>query len=128
MVSYSQANKFGQSISIQCTQNQISHFRQFSLQGSAPSFLIKTRRQLRKINFKIIFAPYLGFLTVSPAKLVNWHLSDWQPEHPESNLSNFRQDSLWGSALWFFIKTRFGVRKSDLKVIFAPSLGSLPVS
>ena len=50
------------------------------------------------------------------------------PEHPESNKSHFRPFSVLDSALWFFNKTRCGLRKSILKIILAPSLEFLTVS
>ena len=52
MVSYSQANKFGQSKSIQCTQNQIRHFRQFSLRVVLFGFLLKLSVNLKKLTSK----------------------------------------------------------------------------
>ena len=51
-----------------------------------------------------------------------------QQVHPNSNISYFHQFSLWCSALWIFIKTRLRVRKSNFKIFFATSLGSLAVS
>ena len=51
-----------------------------------------------------------------------------QKVHPNSNISYFHQFSLWCSALWIFIKTRLRVRKSNFKIFFATSLGSLAVS
>ena len=52
----------------------------------------------------------------------------WQSVHPESNISHFPQCFLWGSAVWFFVKACLRVRKSNFKIIFLTSLGSLPVS
>ena len=52
----------------------------------------------------------------------------YQPVHPESNINHFHQISVLDGALWFFIKTRRGVRKSNFKIIFAPSLGSYTMS
>ena len=52
-------------------ESNISQFHQFSVLDSALLFFIKTRHQLRKSILKIIFAPSLRFLTVSPANLVN---------------------------------------------------------
>ena len=41
-----------------------------------------------------------------------------QPVDPESNVGHFRQFSLWGSALRFFLKTRLPVRKSNLNFCY----------
>ena len=51
-----------------------------------------------------------------------------QPVHPESSISHFHQFSVLGSAIWFFIKTRCGLRNKNLEIIFAPSLWSFAVS
>ena len=61
---------------------------------------------------KLIFNRFFGVLS--------------QPLHPESNLRHFHSYYLFFSALPFFLKTSLGVR-SNLKLIFALSLKSLPV-
>ena len=52
----------------------------------------------------------------------------FQPVHPESNIGHLRRCSLWGSALWIFLKTYLPVRKINLKIIFATSLAFVSVS
>ena len=112
-------------------ESNINHFHQISLLDSALWFFIKTRRGVRKINFKIIFAPSLGSYTMSRPSLVNLYLT-WgvlcQSVHLEWNVSHFRWCFLCGSAVWFFIKTRLPFRNSNFKIIFAPPLGFLAVS
>ena len=51
-----------------------------------------------------------------------------QPVHPEPNIGHSRSLSLFDSPPWFVLKTRFRVRKSDFKIIFASSLRFLTVS
>ena len=41
---------------------------------------------------------------------------------------HFHQFSVFDSAVWFFIKTRSGLRKNIFKIIFAPSLGPYGIS
>ena len=50
----------------------------------------------------------------------------YQPVHPESNQTHWRSFSPFDSPL--FLKTALRVRMSNFKIIFAPSLGSLPNS
>ena len=68
MVFCSQPTKFGKSIfnifwGVLCQpvhpESNISQFHQSSVLDSALLFFLKTLRQLRKNNFKIIFAPSL---------------------------------------------------------------------
>ena len=40
-----------------------------------------------------------------------------QTVHPESNINHFCNFSLFDRTLWFFIETRFWVKKSDFKII-----------
>ena len=51
-----------------------------------------------------------------------------QPVHPESIKSLFHKFSVLDSALWFFIKTRSGVKKSNFKIICPVSVRFLAVS
>ena len=44
---------------------------------------------------------------------------------PESSIGHFRQRSLSGGSVCFFLKSRLPVRKSNLKIIFTTSLESL---
>ena len=50
-----------------------------------------------------------------------------QPVHPESNISHFHPFCFWGSAPWFFIRSRRRPTKSNFKIIIAPSLEALGV-
>ena len=106
------------------------HFCSFSSLHSALFFW--TCFPVRKKSFNIIFAPPLG---VSYSHLTNlgklifnrfWGVL-FQPVHLKWHKSHFRSFSLFDSALCFFLKTSFRVRKDDFKIIFAPPLGFLAV-
>ena len=74
-------------------ESNINHFHQISVLDSALWFFIKTHRGVRKINFKIIFAPSLGSYTMSRPSLVNLYLTRGvlcQSVHLEWNVSHFR--------------------------------------
>ena len=101
--------------------------------NSALWFFIKTRIRVTKSNFKNNFCSFPRVFYSQSNKFVKsiftrcWGVL-YQPVHPESNISHFHQCSLWGSTLWFFIKSSLRVRKSNFKIIFATFLGWLPVS
>ena len=99
MVSYSHSTKFGKSLfnkfwGLLCQpvrpESNRSHFNQFSMLDSALLFFVKTRRWLRKNNFKIIFAPFLWSRAVTRPNLVNLYLTFWgvlsESVHPKSNI------------------------------------------
>ena len=113
-------------------KSNISHFLPFSVLDSALWFFIKTHPQLRKNKLKIIFAPSLEFLTVSPTNLVNWHVAGFGACSANYCTKNQIWDilalSLLLVLLFVFIKTGLWVRKSNLQIIFDPSLGCLRVS
>ena len=110
-------------------ESNVSHIRQFCLLYSALWFFLKTRLWVTKSNLKI-FCSCPRISSSQPEKFGKsrfWGiLSQWV--HPEPNICHFHPFFLLDSALCFFVKSRRRVKKSNFKAIFAPSLGSLPVS
>ena len=128
----SQWTKFGKSIftrfwAMLCQpvqpESSIGHFRQSSLSGGSVRFFLKSRLPNN----------FYYFLRVTSIQPTNFGKSIFnslwcvlcQPRHPESNINYFRTFFVLDSALSFFIKARRRLRKSNFKIVFAPSLGFL---
>ena len=112
-------------------ESNISYLHQCYLWGSAVWLFIKLFFKSERVTSNFCF-----FLRVSSCQLSKFGKSIFtrfwgvlcQPVHPESNISQFHQFSVLDSALLSFIKTRHRLRKSILKIIFAPSLRFLTLS
>ena len=115
-------------------ESNISHFHQCSLWGSTLWFFIESSLRVRKSNFKIIFATFLGWLPVSRSSKFGKSIFNrfwgvlWQPVHPKSNIRHFRSFSFFHSVLCYFLEACFWIRKKNFKIVFAPPLGFLAVS
>ena len=110
----------------------VSHFFQFSLLDGALWLFVKTHFQVRNCSFKNNFCFFTKVSCSQPTKFGKLIFNRFwgvfcQSVLPESNLSHICQICLLDSALCFFIKIYLRVTKSNFKIIFASSLGSLPV-
>ena len=110
----------------------VSHFFQFSLLDGALWLFVKTHFQVRNCSFKNNFCCFTKVSCSQPTKFGKLIFNRFwgifcQSVLPESNLSHICQICLLDSALCFFIKIYLRVTKSNFKIIFASSLGSLPV-
>ena len=119
-------------IYINFAELNVSHFFQFSLLDGALWLFLKTHFRVRNCSFKNNFCFFTKVSCSQPTKFGKLIFNRFwgvfcQSVLPESNLSHICQICLLDSALCFFIKIYLRVTKSNFKIIFAPSLGSLPV-
>lgn len=123
---------FGVCFANQCTQNQIRDIRAvFFCLTVLLGFFLKLVFELERVTSNsFCFFPRVS--CSQPTKFGKLIFNRFwgvfcQSVLPESNLSHICQICLLDSALCFFIKIYLRVTKSNFKIIFAPSLGSLPV-
>ena len=67
----------GGALPISAPRIKYKPFCQFSLLDSPLCFFLKTGLQVRNSIFRIIFAPYLGFITIIWQKLLNLYLTNY---------------------------------------------------